>query len=81
MMTLGGKLFVSEVMTRVITVYPERDMNVCTKRDANSLSRYFNMQQYKWKPPVGGARGKVRGSSKSGAFSLWEPWLSVHGKE
>lgn len=57
----------SEMITTVITVHPNEDINVCTNP---SRIQNHNCQ------PHGGTRGKFRSSSTSLAFIIWEPQMS-----
>ncbi len=52
------------MITNLITIHPEMDMNVCPKFHDNSPSSCQDMLS-KANQPHGGARRKVRGSPKS----------------
>ncbi len=64
-------------MTKV-TIHPEGDMDVCTKFHSNPSNSCWDISLKTIKCyPCGGAKIKVRGSSKSLGFTVWRPWMSV----
>ncbi len=64
----------SEGITKVITINPEGDMNVCTT--SIQCCGDASLKATKGKPHSG-ARAKAMGSPKSLGFILWEPLMSL----
>lgn len=71
----GGAVWKVMGLTKVITIYPEENVNQlpCTKLDGNP--GYFSLHQKC--EPHNGTGGEVRESPKLLGFILWASWVSI----